>query len=111
MADGRELTCTGILIHVFMMGPIKRYVSVLKCGFQARNTKRIEDYLVIVFKCFCNVYLYYSSIKKIFRTTSVQGCSKAVCIAVLYPQSLLFLNRPALQPLAGTEFKAFPSQD
>jgi len=51
MADGHAITISMVLIHFLMMGPVKRYVDVLRHGFQARKTKRIEDYQVCIFQC------------------------------------------------------------
>ncbi|XP_039270675.2 uncharacterized protein LOC120345331 isoform X1 [Styela clava] len=44
VADGHRATFSMFLIHILLMGPIKRYITVLKFGLRARKTKRIEDY-------------------------------------------------------------------
>ncbi|XP_009859071.2 uncharacterized protein LOC104265836 [Ciona intestinalis] len=44
LADGHRISVSMVLIHLFMMGPIKRYITVLIMGFKARKSKRIEDY-------------------------------------------------------------------
>lgn len=46
MADGHRISWSMFGIHLVMMGPVKRYITVLKFGFRARKTKRIEDYQV-----------------------------------------------------------------
>ena len=38
-----------VIVHLFLLGPIMRYVAVLRYGFKARKTKRIEDYQVHIF--------------------------------------------------------------
>ena len=46
LSDGHKVTLSMVISHLFMMGPIFRYIAVLRYGFQARKTKRIEDYQV-----------------------------------------------------------------
>jgi len=46
LADGHKVTFAWAMSHFLLMGPIARYVTVLRYGFQARKTKRIEDYQV-----------------------------------------------------------------
>jgi len=42
--DGNKLTFWMIMSHVFMMAPVHRYLLVLSHGFNARKSKKIDDY-------------------------------------------------------------------
>ncbi|XP_076806856.1 uncharacterized protein LOC143450267 [Clavelina lepadiformis] len=44
IADGRKISVSMVVVHLILMGPIRRYISVLYFGLRARRTKKIEDY-------------------------------------------------------------------
>ena len=55
-----------IMSHVFMMAPVHRYLLVLSHGFNARRSKKIDDYQVC--KVYYNIHFKLLQTLKNFKT-------------------------------------------